>query len=79
MKTELNEKEFYKYLGKQDSWKSVGLCIQEFIQLKLKEQNKDKYSEEEVINLLNDFAHHLLFNKNSGLTIIEWFEQFKKK
>jgi hypothetical protein len=37
------------------------------------------YSEEEVISLLNDFAQHLIFSKNSSLNIIEWFEQFKKK
>jgi hypothetical protein len=43
-----DEKEFYKYMAKQDSWKSVGLIIQEFIQLKLKEQDKKLYSEEDM-------------------------------
>jgi hypothetical protein len=42
-------------------------------------QAERMYSEEEVISLLNDFAQHLIFNKNSSLNIIEWFEQFKKK
>ncbi len=56
----LNEKEFYEYMAKQDSWKSTGLIIQEFIQLKLKEQDKNKYSEEEMLN----FAWFLL--KNAG-------------
>ena len=42
-------------------------------------QQERMYSEEEVISLLNDFAQHLIFNKNSSLNIIEWFEQFKKK
>jgi hypothetical protein len=44
-----------------------------------KYQAERMYSEEEVISLLNDFAQHLIFNKNSSLNIIEWFEQFKKK
>jgi hypothetical protein len=43
------------------------------------EQDKNKYSEEEVISLLNDFAQHLIFNKNSSLNIIEWFKENKKK
>ena len=42
-------------------------------------QAKRTYSEEEVINLLNEFSRHLIFNKSSDLTINHWFEQFKKK
>lgn len=84
MNKELNEIEFYKYLAKQDSFKSVGLIIQEFIQLKLKEQDKKKYSEEEVIEILtkrcealgteNKFFQELLLKQD-----LEWFENYKKK
>ena len=70
-----DEKEFYKYMAKQDSWKSVGLIIQEFIQLKLKEQDKKFYSEEEVIDILVEFSAEI---KNIS-NITKWFEQFKKK
>jgi hypothetical protein len=42
-------------------------------------QAERSYSEEEVISLLNDFAQHLIFSKNSDLNLIEWFEQIKKK
>jgi hypothetical protein len=42
-------------------------------------QAERMYSEEEVINLLNEFSRHLIFNKSSDLTINHWFEQFKKK
>jgi hypothetical protein len=52
--------------------------LEKGIELLLKKQER-MYSEEEVISLLNDFAQHLIFNKNSSLNIIEWFEQFKKK
>ena len=76
----LNEKEFYEYMAKQDSWKSTGLIIQEFIQLKLKEQDKNKYSEKEMLN----FAWFLL--KNVGQYSDDktahfegkYLEQFKK-
>jgi hypothetical protein len=68
-----DEKEFYKYMAKQDSWKSVGLIIQEFIQLKLKEQNKELYSESDM----NEFAMYIL--KHNVITPKEWFEKFKNK
>lgn len=76
-----DEKEFYKYMAKQDSWKSVGLIIQEFIQLKLKEQDKKLYSEEEVISLLikREYALDLYDMANDYEDTIKWFEQFKKK
>jgi len=45
----------------------------------VKFQQERMYSKEEVISLLNDFAQHLIFNKNSSLNIIEWFEQFKNR
>ena len=53
----LKEKEFYNYLSKQDSWKSIGLVIQEFIQFKIKEQDKNKYSEEEVKSIIDKLFH----------------------
>jgi hypothetical protein len=71
----LNEKEFYVYMAKQDSWKSVGLIIQEFIQLKLKEQDKKLYSEEEVIQLLIKFNQEIQEVED----VRGWFEQFKNK
>lgn len=70
---ELKEKEFYKYMAKQDSWKSIGLIIQEFIQLKLKEQQERSYSDEEVLQLLVRAVTEEYNNLN------KWFEQFKKK
>jgi hypothetical protein len=76
-----DEKEFYKYMAKQDSWKSVGLIIQEFIQLKLKEQDKKLYSEEEVISLLikREYVLDLYDMANDYEDTVKWFEQFKKK
>ena len=41
------------------------------------EQDKNKYSEEEVIKILISYLHYLTTNDNR--TSEEWFEQFKKK
>jgi hypothetical protein len=71
----INEKEFYKYLAKQDSFKTVGFVIQEFIQLKLKEQQERMYSEEEVLELILNRPGPYLSDEE----IKEWFEKFKKK
>ena len=62
-----DEKEFYKYMAKQDSWKSVGLIIQEFIQLKLKEQDKKLYSEQYIYE--KDLYNHKV--EISVLALIE--------
>jgi hypothetical protein len=71
-----DEKEFYKYMAKQDSWKSVGLIIQEFIQLKLKEQDKKLYSEED----LDMFRKFMIQEQNFSKSCLDVFiEQFKKK
>ena len=40
------------------------------------EQDNNKYSDEEVLNLLQDFANE---DFSSVINIKEWFEQFKKK
>ena len=42
----------------------------------IQEQNKNKYSKEEVLNLLQDFANEDFSNV---INIEEWFEKFKKK
>lgn len=75
----LNEKEFYEYIAKQDSWKSTGLIIQEFIQLKLKEQDKNKYSEEDLHNAFYNGWIYRGENYTFPKAKKEWFEQFKKK
>jgi hypothetical protein len=82
--TKLNEKEFYKYMAKQDSWKSTGLIIQEFIQLKLKEQDKNKYSEADKIMKFLDTEVKLGLSDIKTIERIKWyfetyFEQFKNK
>jgi hypothetical protein len=41
------------------------------------QQDKNKYSEEEVIKILISYLHYLTTNDNR--TSEEWFEQFKKK
>jgi hypothetical protein len=41
------------------------------------QQNKNKYSEEEVIQILINYLHYL--TTNDGRPSEEWFEQFKKK
>jgi len=78
-----DEKEFYKYMAKQDSWKSVGLIIQEFIQLKLKEQDKKLYSEEDIKEAFRQGEDNViiidLVNLVKKKSIVEWFEKFKKK
>ena len=66
-------------MAKQDSWKSTGLIIQEFIQLKLREQDKNKYSEEEVFKIVATILHTPELKEGSWGDIAEWFEQFKKK
>ena len=44
------------------------------------EQDKNKYSEEEVYQLLYDLSAQVLNNKISTPKLLEkWFEQFKKK
>jgi hypothetical protein len=44
------------------------------------EQDKNKYSEEEVIELLNKFDYYpTMYTGNSESDINEWFEQYKKK
>ena len=45
------------------------------------EQDKNKYSEEEVINILNEYGYVIINEDkiNSIGTIKKWFEQFKKK
>ena len=44
------------------------------------EQDKNKYSEEEVIELLNKFDYYpTMYTGNSESDINEWFEKFKKK
>jgi hypothetical protein len=70
-----DEKEFYKYMAKQDSWKSVGLIIQEFIQLKLKEQDKKLYSEEDMNNYAEYCTSHVLKSQigHPYLSVKEWF------
>jgi len=42
------------------------------------EQDKNKYSEEEVLKLLNKFSHRDGIAEEENLTL-RWFEQFKKK
>jgi hypothetical protein len=42
------------------------------------EQDKNKYSEEEVLDLLHRRSFHLTHKKDTKTTK-EWFEQFKKK
>jgi hypothetical protein len=79
-----DEKEFYKYMAKQDSWKSTGLIIQEFIQLKLKEQDKKLYSEEEVYGMLQKLRLGFKvgvqkWQENFEFDLEEWFNKFKKK
>ena len=41
------------------------------------EQNKNKYSEEEVIDLLHSRMRHTLGEDYKEVTTIDWFEQFK--
>lgn len=81
MKNKETLEEFYKYMAKQDSWKSVGLIIQEFIQLKLKEQDKKMYSEEDMNNYAEYCTSHVLKSQigHPYLSVKEWFEQFKNK
>ena len=44
------------------------------------EQDKNKYSEEEVLDLLNKFDYYpTMYKGNSEADIKEWFENFKKK
>ena len=40
-------------------------------------QDKNKYSEEEVINILQEFKRYLSFGDE--VSQAEWFEQFKNK
>ena len=42
------------------------------------DQNKNKYSEEEVLVILDKFLTSMIKGEKTGL-IEEWFEQFKKK
>jgi hypothetical protein len=46
------------------------------------EQDKNKYSEEEVLNILDSYKKRFLFFQNSQVSFLdfkEWFEKFKKK
>lgn len=50
------------------------------IRVGVKWQTKRSYSEEEVIQLVEDFKHYLAKCPiNEMLSFKEWFEQFKKK
>jgi hypothetical protein len=55
-------------------------CINDFISGAKwqQEQDKNKYSEEEVLDLLHRRSFHLTHKKDTKTTK-EWFEQFKKK
>jgi predicted choloylglycine hydrolase len=48
-----------------------------------KEQDKNKFSEEEVKNIVYDFWNHTLeesvYDTNMNLYFEKWFKQFKKK
>ena len=41
-------------------------------------QQERSYNEEEMLDILNSFAKHIIINKNDDSTIAQWFE-FKKK
>jgi hypothetical protein len=43
------------------------------------EQDKNKFSEEEVLELLNDLRLHTYNYGMGGIELLEWFEQFKNK
>jgi hypothetical protein len=43
------------------------------------EQDKNKYSEEEVIELLHSRMRYTLGEDYKEMTTIDWFEQYKKK
>jgi hypothetical protein len=43
------------------------------------EQDKNKYSEEEVMDLLNNLRLDTYSNSMGRVEFLEWFEQFKKK
>ena len=43
------------------------------------EQNKNKYSEEEVKNIINNLIKDCYFMQESNQNVAKWFEKFKKK
>lgn len=44
-----------------------------------REQDKNKYSEEEVMTLLNNLRLDTFSNSMGRVEFLEWFEEFKKK
>jgi hypothetical protein len=48
---------------------------------KFQEQDKNKYSEEEVLNILHNYRNHFELHRNLEVLpnmFFKWFEQFKK-
>ena len=73
-----------------DSFTDTGIDLSETERIIFKEgvkwqqeQNKNKYSEEEALELLNNFNKHTLqlqkLKLGNSFNVKEWFEQFKKK
>jgi hypothetical protein len=64
-----------RYRGGRDSVIKSMLDIAKWQQ----EQDKNKYSEEEVIELLHSRMRYTLGEDYKEMTTIDWFEQYKKK
>jgi hypothetical protein len=71
-------------IAKEDGYDIDGSKVADFVDGMVKgvkwqqEQDKNKYSEEEVLDLLHRRSFHLTHKKDTKTTK-EWFEQFKKK
>ena len=72
-------------IAKEDGYDIEGSKVADFVDGMVKgakwqqEQDKNKYSEEEVFNLCRDFAIFVQQKRPSYKNQLEWFEQFKKK
>ena len=75
----MKEETLEEFINSQPYYGTCTIEYKEGIEVGAKWQAERMYSKEEVINLLNEFSRHLIFNKSSDLTINQWFEQFKNK
>ena len=70
----------------EDGFQVMDIDISEMLQLAFingakwqQEQDKNKYSEKEVMDLLNNLRLDTYSNSMGRVEFLEWFEEFKKK
>jgi CRISPR/Cas system-associated protein Cas10 (large subunit of type III CRISPR-Cas system) len=85
MKDKETLEEAKKYLSNEGYGKGSNFTLNNVADLMIEweqEQNKNKYSEEEVRNIIFKFSSYFDTKRNIEITLEEqkqWFKQFKKK